>query len=98
MRLRETSHYLLGVDLEELVDRCALIVPIELQPQDRLLFLRGRVVPRQLLEAQAQQDMLASGGHRARTPLGRGLLLHLTLPGTTRRGLLFTSKAEGKFV
>lgn len=40
-----THHYLLGVDLQELVDRRAFIVPVELQPQGGLLLLRGGVVP-----------------------------------------------------
>lgn len=88
MRLRETSHYLLGVDLEELVDRCALIVPIELQPQDRLLLIRGRVVPRQLLEAQAQQDVLASGDTELGLPWAEVCSPTLPCLGTTRRGLL----------
>lgn len=66
--VQATPHYLLGVDLEELVDWRALIVPIKLQPQDRLLLLGGCVVPGQLLETQAQQDVLASGRGRAWTP------------------------------
>lgn len=83
-----STHNLLGVDLEELVDWYALAVPIELQPQDRLLLLLGaRVVPGQLLETQAQQDVLARGKGRAGTP-GRHLLPYLTWPSTTRRGLL----------
>lgn len=44
-RYRSHQRYLLRVDPEQLVDRKALRVPIKLQPQDRLLLLRGGVVP-----------------------------------------------------
>lgn len=55
-----SGSYLFRVDLQQLVHRSAVLLAIELQPQNvRVpLLLRVAVVPGKLIEAQAKQYML----------------------------------------